>query len=203
MGKLWAELALGLLILAHCALTSCWLPSTDSDSFGRVGAFKGTLLLTSIFGILAGFSTSFTMLCFSFFGLGLGVGGSMPTDGTIFLENLPEEYHYLLTGLSVFFSLGAILTSSIALYIIPRHSCPEDEPQGKCNFAEQNQGWRYLMSTLAIITVIFFLCRLLFFRLHESPKYVSSVSHICECRSSLSTGASLSARHRRARSGSC
>jgi MFS family permease len=130
------------------------------------------------------------MLCFSFFGLGIGVGGSMPTDGTIFLENLPEEYHYLLTGLSVFFSLGAILTSSIALYIIPRHSCPEDEPLDKCNFAEQNQGWRYLMSTLAIITVIFFLCRLLFFRLHESPKYVSNVLRNCECQRALSTDAS-------------
>lgn len=165
IGMLSSSIFTGMMIGA-------WSWGSYSDSFGRVGAFKGTLLLTSIFGILAGFSTSFTMLCFSFFGLGLGVGGSMPTDGTIFLENLPEEYHYLLTGLSVFFSLGAILTSSIALYIIPRHSCPEDEPQGKCNFAEQNQGWRYLMSILAIITVIFFLCRLLFFRLHESPKYL-------------------------------
>lgn len=74
----------------HVILLTCLPPRfallthrdpADSDSFGRVGPFCGTLLLTSCFGILAGFAGSFTLLCLCFFALGLGVGGSMPTDG--------------------------------------------------------------------------------------------------------------------------
>lgn len=38
-------------------------------------------------------------------GVGLGVGGSMPTDGTLFLENVSQHKHYLLTGLSTLFVL--------------------------------------------------------------------------------------------------
>lgn len=164
IGMLSSSIFLGMMIGA-------WSWGSYSDSFGRVGAFKGTLLLASIFGLLAGFATSFPVLCFCFFGLGLGVGGSMPTDGTIFLENLPEEFQYLLTGLSVFFSLGAILTSSIALYIIPKYSCPEGDLQ-VCNVATQNRGWRYLLSILAGLTLVFLFCRFFLFKLHESPKYL-------------------------------
>jgi MFS family permease len=144
---------------------------TDSDAFGRVKAFNGTLLLTAFFGIAACFSTSFTMLCCCFFGLGLGVGGSMPTDGTLFLENIPNEHHYLLTALSVFFSLGAMITSVIALAVIPSRSCQEDHLD--CDIAKENTGWRIVLAILAGLTLIFFVCRTFLFKLHESPRYVS------------------------------
>lgn len=134
--------------------------------------FKGTLLLTTCFGVIAGFASSFAILCLCFFGLGLGVGGSMPTDGTVFLENLPEEHHYLLTALSVFFSLGSILTSTLAVAIVPSRSCPEGR-QAPCDVATQNTGWRLLLGALSILTLLFFSLRLFFFRLHESAKYVS------------------------------
>lgn len=113
------------------------------------------------------------MLCVCFFGLGLGVGGSMPTDGTVFLENLPEEHHYLLTALSVFFSLGAILTSTMAVIIVPSRSCPEASA-AKCDVASQNTGWRLLLGALSVLTLILLSLRLFFFKLHESAKYVSS-----------------------------
>lgn len=144
---------------------------TDSDSFGRVRAFNGTLLLTAFFGILACFANSFPLLCFCFFGLGLGVGGSMPTDGTLFLENIPEEYHYLLTALSVFFSLGAMVSSVIALAIIPSRSC--EEGHDTCDVARENTGWRIVLASVAGLTLVFFVCRTFLFKLHESPKYVS------------------------------
>lgn len=73
---------------------------TDSDSQGRTPAFNLTLLLTSIFGLATAFAPSFFWLCFALFWLGTGVGGSMPTDGTLFLENIPKTSHYLLTALS-------------------------------------------------------------------------------------------------------
>lgn len=93
----------------------------DSDSQGRTPAFNLTLLVTSIFGILSAFAPTFPWLCLALFGLGTGVGGSMPTDGTLyvmmassppplssepwlpprrFLENIPKTHHYLLTALS-------------------------------------------------------------------------------------------------------
>lgn len=56
--------------------------------------------MTSVFGLLCGFSPSFEVLCFLLFCLGTGVGGSMPTDGMLFLENIPKTRHYLLTALS-------------------------------------------------------------------------------------------------------
>ncbi|KAK9900263.1 MFS general substrate transporter [Cystobasidium minutum MCA 4210] len=151
-------------------MIGAWSWGSYSDSFGRVRAFNGTLLLTAFFGIAACFANSFTVLCFCFFGLGLGVGGSMPTDGTLFLENIPNEYHYLLTALSVFFSLGAMITSVIALIVIPTRSCQEDVKE--CDVAKENTGWRMILGILAGITLIFFCCRTLLFKLHESPRYL-------------------------------
>lgn len=96
---------MGLGQLFVTSLPSLVFPSltqsrTDSDSQGRTPAFNLTLLLTSIFGMLSAFAPSFFWLCVALFGLGTGVGGSMPTDGTLFLENIPKTHHYLLTALS-------------------------------------------------------------------------------------------------------
>ena len=49
----------------------------------------------------------------------------MPTDGTLFLENVPKKKQYLLTALSLFFSMGAVVSAIIAIIIIPDNSCPE------------------------------------------------------------------------------
>jgi MFS family permease len=113
--------------------------------------------MTAIFGLFCGFAPSFGWLCFSLVGLGMGVGGSMPTDGTLFLENIPKTRHYLLTGLSVLwvylvwyisflvnafshraltlsavsiwsFSFGAVISSFLGLTILPGASCKEPPP---------------------------------------------------------------------------
>jgi hypothetical protein len=105
----------------------------------------------------------------------------MPTDGTLFLENVPRKKQYLLTALSVFFSLGAVVSAIIAIIIIPGHSCPESStvapetspssslvkiarillPRGDdsgnantpqlCDVTTQNKGWKYLLGVLGII----------------------------------------------------
>lgn len=69
----------------------------------------------------------------------------MPTDGTLFLENLPKRKQYLLTALSVFFAAGSVATSVLGLIIIPNNSCPE---HGACDVLTQNKGWRYLLGSL-------------------------------------------------------
>ncbi|KAG7444386.1 MFS general substrate transporter [Guyanagaster necrorhizus] len=143
---------------------------TCSDLMGRSTAFNATLFFTSLFGLLASLSWSYTSLCVSLFLLGTAVGGSMPTDGTLLLEHMPKGKQYLVTALSVFFSFGAVLSAIVALLIVPHHSCPP-APAG-CNVDVENQGWKYLLIALGLITLSMFFARMVFFRLHESPRFL-------------------------------
>ncbi|CAE6484302.1 unnamed protein product [Rhizoctonia solani] len=186
-----------------------------SDVVGRSMAFNLTLAFTSLFGILACLATSFVGLCFFIFLLGSAVGGSMPTDGTLFLENVPKKKQYLLTALSVFFSLGAVVSAIIAIIIIPGNSCPEvttiapetsisnslvklariltarADDSGNantpqtCDVATQNKGWKYLLGVLGIITLVMFVLRIIFFRLYESPRYLVSAGRSTEAVAAL------------------
>lgn len=144
---------------------------TCSDLMGRSTAFNATLFFTAVFGILTYFVDSFPGLCFVLFLLGSSVGGSMPTDGTLLLEHMPNGKQHLVTALSVFFSAGSVLSAFAALLIVPRHSCPpnKDDP---CDVNTENQGWRYLLLSLAILTFLLFVARMVFFRLYESPRYL-------------------------------
>ncbi|TFK93073.1 MFS general substrate transporter [Polyporus arcularius HHB13444] len=143
---------------------------TCSDLMGRTTAFNATLFLTSLFGVFAAFANTFPLLCFALFLLGSAVGGSMPTDGTLLLEHMPNGKQYLVTALSVFFSLGAVLAAVIGLVVIPGHSCPP--PPATCDVASENVGWKYLLIVLGLVTLTMFIARIVFFRLHESPRYL-------------------------------
>ncbi|KAA1469701.1 MFS general substrate transporter [Dentipellis sp. KUC8613] len=143
---------------------------TCSDLMGRSTAFNATLFFTAIFGILASFANTFTLLCISLFFLGSSVGGSMPTDGTLLLEHMPRGKEYLVTALSVFFSFGAVLSALVAIVMIPKHSCPP--APAPCDVSTENMGWRYTLMTLGLITLTMFTARMVFFRLHESPRYL-------------------------------
>ncbi|KAI0372276.1 MFS general substrate transporter [Pilatotrama ljubarskyi] len=143
---------------------------TCSDLMGRTTAFNATLFLTAIFGVCASLAGSFGWLCLSLFLLGSSVGGSMPTDGTLLLEHMPNGKQYLVTALSVFFSFGAVLSAIIGLLVIPSNSCPPSP--APCDVATQNLGWKYLLIALGLITLSMFFARIVFFRLHESPRYL-------------------------------
>lgn len=70
----------------------------------------------------------------------------MPTDGTLFLENLPHSKQYLLTLLSVFFSFGAVLSAVVGLVLLPGKSCRAGDP---CDIAGgANDGWRHALFAL-------------------------------------------------------
>jgi hypothetical protein len=73
----------------------------------------------------------------------------MPTDGTLFLENLPHSKQYLLTLLSVFFSLGAVLSSVTSLIFLPGASCRHYDG---CDIeGKANDGWRRVLFVLGLI----------------------------------------------------
>lgn len=134
---------------------------TCSDLVGRSAAFNATLFFTALFGILASFANSFGSLCVLLFFLGSAVGvsspssnvntslnlvqGSMPTDGTLLLEHMPKGKEYLVTALSVFFSLGSVLSALIALFILPGRSCSPKQP---CSPSTGNNGWQYMLVCL-------------------------------------------------------
>ena len=71
----------------------------------------------------------------------------MPTDGTLILEQLPNNKKYLVTALTIFFSFGSVFSAIVALIIIPRYTCFTAD----CDMAKDNLGWKYLLSCLAII----------------------------------------------------
>ncbi|KAH6578774.1 hypothetical protein BASA50_009127 [Batrachochytrium salamandrivorans] len=139
-----------------------------SDIIGRRPAFSYTLLLAGICGTLSAFSPSFPILCAAFTSLALGVGGNLPVDGTLFLEFTPTEHQNLLTLMSIFWPVGQVLVSIIAMFVIPSNSCPDTGP---CD-AAQNRGWRLLLFTIGIITLLMVVFRILFFRMLESPKFL-------------------------------
>ncbi|KAF9262990.1 MFS general substrate transporter [Marasmius fiardii PR-910] len=156
---------------------------TCSDMIGRSAAFNATLFFTAVFGIVSTFTTSFFGLCVTLFFLGSSVGGSMPTDGTLLLEHMPNGKKYLVTALSVFFSFGAVLSAVVALLVVPKNTCPREVDD--CDVNSQNMGWKYLLTALGIITLVMFLARIVFFRLHESPRYLVGAGRHQEALESL------------------
>ncbi|KAI9507626.1 MFS general substrate transporter [Russula earlei] len=142
---------------------------TCSDLVGRSTAFNATLFFTSLFGMSSSLATTFPMLCVCLFFLGTAVGGSLPTDGTLLLEHMPRGKEYLVTALSVFFSFGAVLAAIVAIILIPKNSC--DPSPAPCDL-NKNLGWKYELTALGLITFLMFLARMVFFRLHESPRYL-------------------------------
>ncbi|KAK0538251.1 hypothetical protein OC834_000494 [Tilletia horrida] len=153
----------------------------DSDTYGRLPSFTYTLAITTLFAIILPFSPSFSFLCFSLFLLGSGLGGSMPTDGTIFLENTPKSKQYLTVALSTFFSAGAALSSAWAIIVMPCRvsTAPGDDAADAC---KGSWRWRIYLAGLAILTACFFLSRIFLFTLHESPRYLVSQGRTAEAR---------------------
>jgi hypothetical protein len=125
----------------------------------------------------------------------------MPTDGTLLLEHMPKGKQYLVTALSVFFSFGAVLSAIVAILIVPQHSCPASS-EVACNVDTDNKGWQYMLMTLGAIvrmniqhaerylltfmqTLSMFIARMVFFRLHESPRYLVHAGRAQEALESL------------------
>ncbi|CAO1625567.1 unnamed protein product [Sympodiomycopsis kandeliae] len=168
----WMTFALYMGLILGAAL---W--GILADIIGRRVSFNATLLIGGVFGVAAGSAPTFTALGGLLAALGFGVGGSLPVDGMLFLEFIPQTHQWLLTLLSVFWALGQLLASLVAWPLIANFSCngsnSDPTANGPCNTAE-NMGWRYLFYTLGGLTLAGFFFRFLIFQLPESPKYLLS-----------------------------
>ena len=151
-----------------------------ADVIGRRPSFNITLCIAGIFGIAGGAAPNFVGLGGLLAALGFGLGGNLPVDGMMFLEFIPANKQYLLTLLSVFWSLGQLVASLVAWAFIANYSCDGNQsntPMGPDTVAcdtSRNMGWRYTFYTLGALTFFMFVCRFFVFRLPESPKYYLS-----------------------------
>ena len=73
------------------------------------------MLCGGIFGVAAGAAPNFPALCTLVAFIGFGVGGNLPVDGTLFIEFVPGKFQYLLTLLSVWWAIGQVVASLIAV----------------------------------------------------------------------------------------
>ncbi|SCU81190.1 LADA_0B11672g1_1 [Lachancea dasiensis] len=139
--------------------------SLSSDVIGRRWAFNLTFLWTAIWGIVAGSSPNFAALGVFAALWSFGVGGNLPVDSAIFIENLPSKYNYLLTVLSIFWAFGQIVTNLLSWALITNFSCETDVVHKSCNW-----GWRYFLFAMGGLTFLLFAIRFAF-RVLESPRF--------------------------------
>ncbi|KAJ3075491.1 hypothetical protein HDU98_007989 [Podochytrium sp. JEL0797] len=140
-----------------------------SDMIGRKPAFVLTLTIGGVFGTAAAFAPNFLIYCILLGLMGVGVGGNLPVDGSLFLEFIPRERQSLLMLLSLFWPVGAVIGAVFSWWLIPSYSCTVID--GICDSAS-NRGWRYTLATMGIITFAMLLFRLIFIKMRESPKWL-------------------------------
>ncbi|KAF8127689.1 MFS general substrate transporter [Boletus edulis] len=145
--------------------------SLGCDIWGRKWSFNLTLFIAGVFGLAAGGSPDFVTLATLIAIVGVGVGGNMPVDSAVFLDFIPASHQYLLTVLSIWWSLGQLICSLIAWPLISNFSCASPEHCDRSN----NMGWRYLLFVLGGLTLFLWGIRFFVFNLLESPRFLSGV----------------------------
>lgn len=166
-----------------------------ADVVGRRLSYNATLLICGVFGVAAGGARNFASLAGLIGASCFGVGGTLPVDRMIFLEFLPGHRQFLLTLLSVFWSLGQLATSLIGWGFISRWHCDShDECMNNTTSAgwlTDNVGWRYLIFTTGAYTLFAFCVRFILFRIPESPKFYLSNGRDAEAIRALYTFAKM------------
>lgn len=87
------------------------------DIWGRRWSFNITLLIAGVFGLSAGASGNFVALASLLAVMGIGVGGNLPVDSAVFLDFVPGTHQYLLTILSIWWSLGQLFVNLVSANI--------------------------------------------------------------------------------------
>ncbi|KAH9851729.1 MFS general substrate transporter [Lenzites betulinus] len=153
--------AIGMLI-------GCIVFGIGSDIWGRRWSFNLTLFITALFAIAGGASPNAVALCAFTTVWSIGVDGNLPVDSAVFLEFVPASHQYLLTTLSVFWSIGQLVASLLAWPLISNFSCASAAncPQSS------NKGWRYFLYTVGGLVMVLFILRFFVFHLYESPRYL-------------------------------
>lgn len=128
-----------------------------SDRFGRKIVFIGSILITTIFGIASAFSPGFVYFLLLRCCAGIGLGASVPTDISLFMEYCPTKWRGLtMTLMNLYWVVGAIFVSILAWIIMPVRS------------QTGNHNWRILVGIAGTPGILIFLSRIF---VPESPRY--------------------------------
>ncbi|KAF8423403.1 membrane transporter [Tirmania nivea] len=161
----------GLTIAVYCGLLlGALFWGLTADMVGRRWAFNTSLLICSIFAIIAGWAGSYPVLGFLVAMSAFGGGGNLILDTTVFLEFLPSSKQWLLTLLAAWWGVGQTIAGLVAWPLLGNFSC---ETSVGCT-RENNMGWRYVWWTLGGLVFLMSIARVVIVRLEETPKYLLS-----------------------------
>jgi hypothetical protein len=141
----------------------------SADIIGRRFAFNVSLIISSIFAIIAGAAPNWVVLglfvCLSAF----GSGGNLVLDTAVFLEFLPSRYQWLLSLMACFWGAGQLVAGLFAWAFLPHYSCAPDATT--CLKAD-NWGWRYVWFASGALVFVMSMLRITIIRLKETPKFL-------------------------------
>ncbi|EUC40730.1 hypothetical protein COCMIDRAFT_9439 [Bipolaris oryzae ATCC 44560] len=174
----------GLTIAAYVGmLVGALFWGLTADIMGRKIAFNVSLLICSVFAIVAGASPNWEVLglfvCLSAF----GAGGNLVLDTAVFLEYLPSKRQWMLTLMAAWWGIGQLIAGFLAWGFIPNFSCtdPEIDPSATPCTKDNNQGWRYVWYTSGSLVLVMSILRITVIRLQETPKFLVSEGKDAEC----------------------
>ncbi|KAJ4286691.1 Filamentous Growth Regulator [Kalmusia sp. IMI 367209] len=165
----------GLTVAAYVGmLTGASFWGISADIIGRRFAFNVSLMICSIFAIVAGSSPDWIVLglfvCLSSF----GGGGNLVLDTAVFLEYLPSSKQWMLTLMACWWGIGQLIAGFFAWAFIPNYSCqdPASFPDAApCTYAN-NKGWRYVWFASGALVFVMSVLRITVMRLKETPKFL-------------------------------
>ena len=148
----------------------------SADVIGRKYAFNLSLMISSVFCIVAGASPNWIVLGLFVSLAAFGSGGNLVLDTTVFLEYLPSQHQWLLTLMACWWGAGQFVAGLFAWAFLPNFSCPAglgqpDPNNTPCNWST-NPGWRYVWFANGAIVFVMSIARITVIRLRETPKFL-------------------------------
>ncbi|TFK62074.1 MFS general substrate transporter [Pluteus cervinus] len=143
-----------------------------ADIIGRRFAFNCSLIVCSVFGILAGAAPNWTVLGLFICLSGFGGGGNLVLDTTVFLEYLPSQSQWLLTLMACWWGVGQVIAGLFAWAFLPNFS-RDCISVATCTH-DNNKGWRYIFFASGALVFVMSILRITVIRLKETPKFLLS-----------------------------
>ncbi|ORY19755.1 major facilitator superfamily domain-containing protein [Clohesyomyces aquaticus] len=178
----------GLTIAAYVGmLVGALFWGLTADIIGRKFAFNFSLMICSIFAIVAGSSPNWIVLGVFVALSAFGGGGNLVLDTAVFLEFLPSKDQWLLTLMAAWWGIGQLIAGLFAWAFIPRFSCsdPTVVPDAAPCTYSNNKGWRYVWFASGALVFIMSIARITIIRLKETPKFLVGEGRDEECVETL------------------
>lgn len=153
----------------------------SADVIGRKFAFNVSLMISSVFCIIAGASPNWIVLglftCLAAF----GSGGNLVLDTAVFLEYIPSKEQWLVTLMAAWWGLGQLVAGLFAWAFLPNFSCAT---VATCTY-DNNKGWRYVWFANGALVFVMSLLRITVIKLRETPKFLIGAGRDAEAVETL------------------